>query len=259
VSAQEPLLELRGVEKHFGGVTALDSVDFEVAPAEVVGLLGDNGAGKSTLIKIVSGALRPDAGTMRFGGTEVTVQGPADARALGIETVYQNLALADNLDVASNIFLGREPLVWSARFLPRIVDRRRMRREAAQLLDRLGIHLASVRTPVRDLSGGQRQAVAISRAMLTTPRLVLLDEPTAALAVKEVDRVLGLVDQLRTQGVAVILISHTLQHVLQVADRVTVLRRGRPVLNAAVPDTSIEAIVSAIVGGHVDHKEAVRA
>jgi simple sugar transport system ATP-binding protein len=254
------MLELAGIVKHFGGVTALDGIDLTVRRSEVVGLVGDNAAGKSTLIKAVAGAHQPDAGTIAFDGTEVRLGSPTEARRLGIETVYQNLALADNLDVASNIFLGREPLLRAGLpFVPRLVDRARMRRESEHLLDRLGISIASVRTLVRDLSGGQRQAVAISRAMLTTPKLVLLDEPTAALAVKEVERVLGLIEGLRSQGVAVILISHTLQHVLQVADRVVVLRRGRKVLEAAVADITVDMIVRAIVGGDLDPKEAVRA
>lgn len=246
--ALTPVLRLEGIYKYFGGVEALHDVDLEISSSEVIGLVGDNGAGKSTLIKVIAGAHSPDRGRMLFEGQPVRFNNPQTAREYGIETVYQNLALVDTMDVPANIFLGREPMKRSIIGL-KMVDRRRMREEAQQLLKRLGIHIASTRTPVHLLSGGQRQSVAVSRAMLTTPRLVLLDEPTAALAVQEVDKVLNLVDTLREHGVAVILISHTIQHVFAVATRIAVLRRGQKVLDAAAQDTDVDDVVKHIVGG----------
>lgn len=242
------LMQAERIEKNFGGVRALRQVDFTILPGRVVGLVGDNGAGKSTLIKILAGALQPDGGRILFAGQEVGIRNPRHARELGIETVYQNLALVERMDAAANIFLGREPL---RRPLPGInlVERGRMRMEAADLLSRLAIRLDSVTSPVSTLSGGQRQSVAISRAISTTPKVVLLDEPTAALGVAEADRVLHIIDRLREQGIGIVLISHTLQHVFAVADRVVILHRGAKVFEADVAQTTMDEVVRHIVGG----------
>jgi len=242
-------MQAEGIEKSFGGVRALRGVDLSIFPGEVVGLVGDNGAGKSTLIKILAGALRPDAGRILFGGQEIAIRSPRHARELGVETVYQNLALVERMDAAANIFLGREPLRrLSALGIP-IVNRRRMRLEAVDLLSRLSIRLDSVSAPVSTLSGGQRQSVAISRAISTTPKVVLLDEPTAALGVAEAERVLQLILRLRSEGIGIVLISHTLQHVFAVADRIVVLHRGARVFEAAAAQTTMDEVIKHIVGG----------
>lgn len=243
-----PLMQGEGIEKNFGGVRALRQVDFAIYPGRVVGLVGDNGAGKSTLIKILAGALQPDGGRILFEGQEVAIRNPRHARELGIETVYQNLALVERMDAAANIFLGREPL---RRSLPgvNVVDRRRMRVEAADLLSRLSIRLASHGAPVSTLSGGQRQSVAIGRAFSTTPKVVLLDEPTAALGVAEAERVLQLIGLLRKQAIGIVLISHTLHHVFAVADRIVILHRGARVFEAEAAQTTMDEVVRHIVGG----------
>jgi len=247
MGTDELLLRAEGVTKRFGGVLALSEVDFSVGYGEVVGLVGDNGAGKSTLIKIISGALRPDAGTIYFQGKKVNFESPAAARRLGIETVYQNLALVEQMSVAENIFLGRELTLGLAGI--KFVQRNRMRREAAHYLKQLGIKVESPKAEVRQLSGGQRQSVAIARAVFTNPKLVMMDEPTAALAVKEASMVLELISNLRERGISVILISHTLPHVFAVADRIVVLRHGRKVFEAPVRDTDTNEVVKHIVGG----------
>jgi len=241
------LVEMRGISKRFGGVVALSGVDLAVNSGEVIGLVGDNGAGKSTLIKILAGAYQPDTGEIFFEGHRVQLHTPRAAKALGIETSYQDLALVDTLDVAGNIFLGREPARWQIGRL-RILDKRGMERHARELLDRLGIHFASVHTKVERLSGGQRQAVAVSRAIFSKPKLVILDEPTAALAVREVEHVLGLIRNLRAQGIAVIFISHTLHEIVSVTDRVFVLRKGQRVGDIPTEETSIDEIVKLMVG-----------
>ena len=238
-----PLLEMRGICKAFGHVQALQEVDFSQHQGEVVGLVGDNGAGKSTLIKIISGAYRPDAGTIRVNGESVAFHSPWDAMVRGIATVYQNLALVDQRDVASNIFLGRELM----RGL--VLDRRRMLAESAQVLQELRSDIPSVEVPVGLLSGGQRQAVAIARAIHQyEARLVIMDEPVAALGIEESRKVLGLVKQLKETGHAVIVISHNLQHVFSVVDRIVVLRRGRLVGVRRKSDTDASEIVRLIVG-----------
>jgi ABC-type sugar transport system ATPase subunit len=241
------LVEMRGISKRFGGVVALSRVDLKVYPGEVIGLVGDNGAGKSTLIKILAGAYQPDEGEIFFEDRRVHLHTPRAAKDLGIETSYQDLALVDTLDVAGNIFLGREPARWQLGRL-RILDKQSMERHAEGLLNRLGISFASVRTKVEKLSGGQRQAVAVSRAIFTNPKLVILDEPTAALAVREVGRVLDLIRNLRTQGIAVIFISHTLHEIVSVTDRVFVLRKGQRVGDIPTEETSIDEIVKLMVG-----------
>ena len=245
--AKNAILELRGISKHFGGVHALENVDFVLFPQEVVGLIGDNGAGKSTLIKIIAGVHRPDAGEIYIQGKRVTIHNPKEAKLLGIETVYQELALVDNLDVPGNIFLGREPTL-KARWLG-ILDKRRMTKEAQAILDRLKINVEAFHTPVVNLSGGQRQAVAISRALYTNPKVVIMDEPTAALAVSEVGKVLDLVHQLKEAGVSVIFISHNLQETFAVSDRIVILRKGHKVGDFSINDITMDEAVKIMVGG----------
>lgn len=241
--AGQPLIELRGISKTFGHVQALQRVDFSVYPGEVIGLVGDNGAGKSTLIKIISGAYQPDGGTILVDGAPVSFNSPRDAMRAGIATVYQNLALVDQRDVASNIFLGREP----TRGL--ILDRRRMLTESVEVLGQLRSDIPSVEIPVGLLSGGQRQAVAIARAVHeSAARLVIMDEPVAALGIEESRKVLRLIKQLKGRGHAVIVISHNLEHVFSVTDRIVVLRRGRLVGARSREDATAAEIVRLIVG-----------
>jgi simple sugar transport system ATP-binding protein len=245
-----PVLECVEVSKRFGGVHALNRVSFELGRGEVLALAGDNGAGKSTLIKIVSGVLRPDEGEIRYKGEPVAFTGPRQARERGIETIYQDLALADNLDVGENVFLGREPRSRVLGLLPRI-DRRAMREAAHEVLDTLDIDIPrrKLREPVRNLSGGQRQAVAIGRAIYWKAELLIMDEPTAALGVPEQRKVRELIMRLKTQGVAVIFISHNLQDIFAVADRILVLRRGLKAGERLPAETSGDEIVKLMVGG----------
>ncbi|MEA2662144.1 MAG: D-xylose transport system ATP-binding protein [Chloroflexota bacterium] len=225
VAHPAPLLELRGISKRFGAVQALTDVRFDVRAGEVVALVGDNGAGKSTLIKIISGIFPPDSGTMLWQGAETVLHGPADAVALGISTVYQDLALADNLDVVAILFLGLE--IGSVGGVLGTLDEISMERSAITVLRRLSVKIPSVRTRIASLSGGQRQAVAAARSVLWENKVVLLDEPTAALGVGQAHEVLELVRRLREDGRGVVLISHNLEDVFAVADRITVLRLGR--------------------------------
>ncbi|MDR7417218.1 MAG: ATP-binding cassette domain-containing protein, partial [Armatimonadota bacterium] len=225
---------------------ALQDVDVDLYPGEVLGLVGDNGAGKSTLIKILSGVYPPDAGSIELEGRPVRFTSPREARAAGIETIYQDLALAENLDVAGNIFLGREPgYGWG---VLRILARRQMETASTQVLQRLEIQLPSVRTLVRHLSGGQRQAVAISRAVYWEARIVIMDEPTAALGVRERSRVLDLVRRLRDEGKSVLLISHSMPDIFAVCDRIVVLRRGLKVGERQTAQTTEEEIVRMMMG-----------
>lgn len=248
----DPLLEARGVTKRFGHVQALRGAAFTADPGEVVALIGDNGAGKSTLVKTLSGALRPDAGEILLDGRPVEFAGPVDAQRRGIETVYQDLALAHDLDAAANLFLGREV----TRFAPlHLLDRGAMRRRAAEAFDELGIRLPDMSAPVRQLSGGQRQCVAVARAVAWASKVVFMDEPTAALGVVQRKQVLDLIRRVRDRGVTVILISHNMPEVLAVADRVEVLRLGRRVARLTAADTSVEELVSAMTGG-LDQGEA---
>ncbi|WP_309484596.1 ATP-binding cassette domain-containing protein [Streptomyces himalayensis] len=244
-----PLLALRGISKRFGAVQALMDVELEIHSGEVVALLGDNGAGKSTLIKVISGVVPADKGVIEWEGRSVQVRSPRDAQRLGIATVHQNLALCDNLDVAENLFLGRERRrAGPLGSICRLVDSGGMRREARRQLDELGIRIPDVRVPVAVLSAGQRQSVAISRAHLGEPKAVLLDEPTAALGVQQTSHVLDLVDQLRERGIGVLLISHNMGDVKAVADRAAVLRLGRNNGFFDVPTTSHDQIISSITG-----------
>jgi ABC-type sugar transport system ATPase subunit len=244
---QAPLAEFRGISKRFGGVVALDKVNLAIHSGQVIGLVGDNGAGKSTLIKVLSGAYSPDQGEVFFEGNLVHIRNPRSAKELGIETVYQDLALVDTLDVPGNIFLGREIVKFGFGLL-RVLDKSRMAREARNILRRLGISLETLNTEVGLLSGGQRQSVAISRAIFTEPKLVILDEPTAALAVREVEHVLELVQNLRAQHIGLIFISHVLQEVFTVADRIVVLRKGQKVADLLTKETSMDAVVNFMVG-----------
>jgi D-xylose transport system ATP-binding protein len=237
-----PVLALRGVSKRFGAVQALTDVELEVHAGEVVALVGDNGAGKSTLVKTIAGVHPIDDGRIEWEGSTVQIHRPNDAQSLGIATVYQDLALCDNIDVVGNLFLGRE--------LRRrgVLNEVEMERRSRELLDQLSIRIPSVRIPIASLSGGQRQVVAIARSMLGEPKLVILDEPTAALGVEQTAQVLDLVERLRERGHAVILISHNMADVKAVADRVAVLRLGRNNGVFDVKSTSQEEIISAITG-----------
>ncbi|MFI1106009.1 MULTISPECIES: ATP-binding cassette domain-containing protein [Streptomyces] len=237
-----PVLALRGVSKRFGAVQALTDVELEVHAGEVVALVGDNGAGKSTLVKTIAGVHPIDDGVIEWEGRGVQINKPHDAQALGIATVYQDLALCDNIDVVGNLYLGRELRKRG------ILDEVEMERRSRELLTTLSIRIPSVRIPIASLSGGQRQTVAIARSMLGEPKLVILDEPTAALGVEQTAQVLDLVERLRERGHAVILISHNMADVKAVADKVAVLRLGRNNGVFEVKTTSQEEIISAITG-----------
>lgn len=243
----DALLQVKGVSKFFGGLTALNKVDFEVNAGEVVALLGDNGAGKSTLIKCISGVYKPEEGEILFGGRNIVPLSPAAVRDAGIETIYQDLALAENLDVGANVFLGKEKKKKLLGFLP-VTDDEFMRNEAVKVLDRLDIHIPSLKQKLVYLSGGQRQAVAIARAIYWNARLVVMDEPTAALGVPEQRKVLSMVRTLRDQGVPVIFISHTMQDVMDVANRIVVMRRGRVVANMPRAQATVDMVVKFMVG-----------
>ena len=242
-----PLIELRGIKKRYGGVQALAGADFDVFPREIHALVGDNAAGKSSLIKALSGAAPADEGVIRFEGREVSIREPRHAKALGIETVYQDLALADNLDIPANIFLGREILCKG--LLAPFMDLRRMNDEAAKLLGRLKIRIPDLRQNVRTLSGGQRQCVGIARAVYFNARVIILDEPTAALGVEETRKVLELVKEMRDQGLTVVMISHNLAHVFDLADRISVMKTGSVVCTRPVKETNREEILRYIVMG----------
>lgn len=239
----EPRLKLRGINKTYGAVRALTSVDFEVYAGEVVGLVGDNGAGKSTLIKVMAGVGPADSGDIFMDGQPVKITSPQVATHLGIETVYQDLALCDNLDVVSNLFLGREELtVWGA------LNDTHMERRTIEVLRTLDVKLPSARALVAQLSGGQRQSIAVAKSILRNAKVVLLDEPTAALGVAQTRQVLNLIRRLREQGLAVVVISHNLADVFEVVDRVIVLRLGRRVATFDVKTTTPERVVASITG-----------
>ena len=244
--ASEPLLSIDGLSKRFGPVVALDGVSFTVRRGEVVGLLGDNGAGKSTLIKIISGSLAPSAGTIRLDGREVRFESPADAKALGIETVYQDLSLCPNVDTVANFFMGRELCRNLLGF--KFLRERAMQAETERALADIGTHIPSVRTTVEHLSGGQRQAIELCRFVHWGGRLVLLDEPFAALGVQQTRRGLALIEQIRARGVAIVVITHNVLHAFQVADRIVVLRHGRVTGKRPVRSTSPEEIISLVTG-----------
>jgi len=305
----EPILRAVNLTKHFGGLIAVDSVSFDVKPGEVIGLVGDNGAGKSTFIKMISGVYQPDGGEIYYDGKKVDFTDPRDARDLGIETIYQDLALAENLDVGSNIFLGREmkkhfiseklskiiisvifalplggllawaglqfyqipglaigmliglafgvALGWLFGSITQVVDRPTMMGESAKALKRLDIEIPSLTQQVRNLSGGQRQSVAIARSIYWNARVMIMDEPTAALGVSEQRKVLTLVRTLADQGVPVIIISHNMQDVFAVADRIVILRRGKKVGEEVAAKSTPDKIVSLMVGAEAVHEMGV--
>ncbi len=240
--ARESVLSLAGINKRFGAVQALTDVHLDVAPGEVVALVGDNGAGKSTLVKVISGVYQPDSGSITFDGAQVSPKGPAQAQSLGIATVFQDLALCDNLDVVANLFLGREHLVGP------MMNEVSMEQEAWRLLRSLSAKIPSVRIPIAGLSGGQRQTVAIARSLVGSPKVVMLDEPTAALGVAQTAEVLNLIERLKEQGLGVILISHNMADVQAVADRIVVLRLGRNAADFRTEDVSTTDLVAAITG-----------
>ena len=240
--ATTAVLSMQGVSKRFGAVQALKDIDFDVKSGEVVALVGDNGAGKSTLVKAIAGVYTPDEGTMYFDGKPARASSPAEAQQLGIATVFQDLALCDNLDVVANLFLGRE--LYTGRALDEVT----MEQESWRLLRQLSAKIPSVRIAVASWSGGQRQTVAIARSLLGDPKVVMLDEPTAALGVAQTAEVLNLVERLRENGHGVILISHNMSDVMAVADRVTVLRLGRNNGTFNVSETSSQEIIAAITG-----------
>jgi simple sugar transport system ATP-binding protein len=246
--ADPPRLEARSLTKRYGPVTALDSADFSVHAGEIVALVGDNGAGKSTMVKCLSGAVEPDSGQILLNGAEIHLSSPAEAREEGLETVYQDLALAADLTSAANLFLGRERLRRGLLGRLGVLDEKAMRAEAATALDDLGIRIQDAGVPVASLSGGQRQAVAIMRAVAWASRVVFLDEPTAALGVTQRERVLEVVRRVRDAGHAVVLISHNMPEVLAVADRIEVLRLGRRVAQFWPAEATVEALVGAMTG-----------
>lgn len=251
--ARTPLVEMRRITKRYGGVTAVDDVDFSIYDGEIHALVGDNAAGKSTLIKCLSGAVERDTGDIFINGEPVDIRSPRDAKQLGIETVYQDLALADNLDVAGNLFLGRE-IMYSGLARP-FMNLRRMEAEAKALLERLKIRIPDIRQRVRTMSGGQRQCIAIARSVYFNARLIILDEPTAALGVKETEMVFSLVREMREQGHTVVMISHNLNHVFDMCDRITVMKTGRIAGTRSVAETSKEEIVKLIMTGGFDPVE----
>jgi ABC-type sugar transport system ATPase subunit len=243
----EYLLEARNITKTFGGLVAVNDVTVGVQAGEVIGLVGDNGAGKSTLIKVISGVHRPDEGKVFFMGQEARIETPMDALRLGIETIYQDLALAENLNVYSNIFLGREKLKKALGIL-KVLDHDYMHQEAGKVLKSLDIRIPSLRNIIKVLSGGQRQAVAISRSIYWDAKVLIMDEPTAGLAVAEQSKVLNLVNTLRSQGLGIIIITHQLHDVFSVSDRLVVMRRGEMVGERFTKKTSPDEIVSLIIG-----------
>jgi len=242
---------LRHISKHFGAVQALSDVTFEAYAGEVLGLVGDNGAGKSTLIKTIAGIYLPDAGEYVFDGTPQTVRGPTDVTRLGIATVYQDLALCDNLDVVANLFLGREVAAGG----PAPMDEVLMEQRALSVLSRLSVRIPNVRTPIASLSGGQRQSVAVARSVMWNARIVLLDEPTAALGVAQTRQVLDLIKNLRSQGLGVVVISHNLADVFEVFDRIIVLRLGRRAATFDVRNVNRDQVVAAITGAEFGAEE----
>lgn len=247
-SSTTAILSCRGMVKRFGGLVAVDNVDLDLAAGEVLALVGDNGAGKSTLVQMISGVFRADGGTVSLDGEQKVFASPEDARAAGIETIYQDLALCDNLTAADNIFLGREIRRRRFGLLPGL-DQAEMRDRARTVLDELHIRIPDLNAPVRALSGGQRQAVAISRAVYWQARIMVMDEPTAALGVPEQRKVMDLIRLLKSRGVPVILISHNMQDVFEISDRIFVMRRGAKVGDFPTSATEPNEIVRAMIGG----------
>lgn len=246
---ERPIVEARGLSKRFGHITAVDDISLEISRGEVLAIVGDNGAGKTTLVKMIAGAVRPDSGEVFVEGGAVRMRSPLDARRAGVEMLYQDLALLPNLDVTTNLFLGRERVLSGPLGALGFIASRRMRREAQGHLADLRINIPRLwGTPVESLSGGQRQSVAIAKAMVWASKLVIMDEPTAALGVAQSQAVLELVKRVRERGTSVVIISHILPHVLDVADRVVVLRHGQKVAEAAARDLSQDRLIQLIVG-----------
>ncbi|WP_291397066.1 ATP-binding cassette domain-containing protein [Devosia sp.] len=247
--AAAPVLEARNIARHFGAVTALADASLKLYPREVVGLVGDNGAGKSTLLKILSGIVAPSSGEIVIDGRPVVLKRAQDAMDAGIETVYQDLALVDTMSAYQNVYLGREELSKNplARLF-NLVDDRQMRERAREVLNTLKVKIPSINVSVKGMSGGQRQCLAIARALLWGRRIVILDEPTAALGVRETGQVLEVIRSLREQDVSVIIVSHNMQQLMSVADRITVMRLGRSIATRTVKDTEVNEIVGLITG-----------
>ncbi|MFT3974489.1 MAG: ATP-binding cassette domain-containing protein [Amaricoccus sp.] len=244
----EALLEVRGLSKHFGAIRALNDFDMTIHRGEVVALAGDNGAGKTTMIKTISGVFQPTAGEIRLAGQPVSFETPQEARDKGIETIYQDLALADNLSIGANIFLGREPMTKKFGFLP-VLDRKAMREAARETMALLDFHVSRLDAPVSNFSGGQRQAVAIGRAVHWNAQILIMDEPTAALGVPEQRKVISLIHQLKAQGRGIIFISHNLQDIFAVSDRIIVMRRGIKAGERKISETTHDEVVKLMIGG----------
>lgn len=247
-NSAEPILDVRNLSKNFAAVQALKDFSMTVRPGEVVALAGDNGAGKTTLIKAISGVYKPSSGEIRLRGEPVAFSTPQEAREKGIETIYQDLALADNLSIGANIFLGREPMRKAFGILP-VLDRRKMADAAKQTMALLDFHVNRLDAPVSNFSGGQRQAVAIGRAVYWDAQILIMDEPTAALGVPEQRKVISLIHQLKAQGRGVIFISHNLQDIFAVSDRIVVLRRGVQAGERKISETTHDEVVKLMVGG----------
>lgn len=244
MSNTEIRIQMKNIQKSFGAVKPLQGVDLTLNKGECLGLLGDNGAGKSTLMKILSGVIIPDQGEFYVEGEKVKIKSPRDAKDLQIETVYQDLALCDTLNVASNIFLGREPVKHGGT----LIDKKKLHQRTREELDKLGINIASTKLAVQNMSGGQRQAIAIARAMVFKPKVLILDEPTSALGVKEVNMVLGLINKVKKSGVSVILITHRLQDLFEVCDRLMVLHEGKCIDNRTIEQYTLESVIKSIMG-----------
>jgi simple sugar transport system ATP-binding protein len=247
LSERAPILAVRNVSKRFGAVQALDKVSFDVFPGEVVALAGDNGAGKSTVIKAVSGVYSYDSGDILLDGRRIAFTTPQEGRDNGIETIYQDLALADNLSIGANIYLGREPMKRFLGFLP-VLDRRKMAEVAKATMEKLEFHVTRLDAPVAAFSGGQRQAIAIGRAIFWNARLVIMDEPTAALGVPEQRKVLALIQSLKAEGKGIIFISHNLRDIFEVADRIVVFRRGENAGERTTREATSDEIIRMMIG-----------
>jgi D-xylose transport system ATP-binding protein len=241
---QAPIIEMKNISKHFGGIQALREVSINLYEGEILGIVGHNGAGKSTLIKILSGAYTADTGKIYFRGQEVEIKTPKDSKALGIETIYQHLALADNLNVSANVFLGRE-----IKNRVGILDERAMENETRQMLERLKLKISSLKVRVLKLSGGQRQCIAISRAVYFNAKILIMDEPTAALGVQETERVHDLIQHLKNEGIGIILISHDLHDVFKLSDRIAVMKNGVLVGIKKINETTKDEVLAMIILG----------
>jgi simple sugar transport system ATP-binding protein len=244
-----PLLQMKNIYKRFDGVVALENVSLELNHDEILGLVGDNGAGKSTLIKIISGVFQPTEGEIFLKNKKVKIRTPKEAKKLGIETVYQDLALADNLDIARNIFVGKELIKpGCVSKLLKIVDKRKMWDESKKILHNLGIEIESTKILVRNLSGGQRQSVAVGKTLYANPEIIIMDEPTAAVSVKEREKILNLIENLKEKHISIIFISHNLQEIFSVVDRIIILNRGRIIGNKKADETTMDEVIKLMLG-----------